>query len=646
MRAAVLEAPRPDTDPRLRNLERRLLTQHFSPREHLSIAGWSLEHRILTTEASAIAGRFRPMPYQQPAMDALDDPQVESVTCVWPAQVGGKTEVGLNWFGRNAYCNPGPMLAVEPTLNMAKSLSEERFDPMFENSPVLKRLLAAAGTKGKGNRVRYKRGAGWVITMIGARSAAEMSMRPIRDRWLDEPDRHPANVGGEGTVIGLTDARGATFPDGKRLLTGTPVYEDLANSIWVYHQTGSGGEWNVPCPHCDHLQELVFGDRDTPFGLKWEKGKPDSVQYLCAGCHALIPEHYKGTMNARGLYVHARPEIVTHRSFHFEAVASELMSWSKLVHHLLETQGLPDKLQTFQNTKRALPWREEAVKVDPKALGARRRRPDQRMPDWVVVVIYSVDVQHNRLEACAIGFGPGERCWMKNHRIEGDTSRIGSKVWKDLDELLETPLEKDDGSTLRSRLQVIDIGDQADVVSEYVRTRTRLHVRAVRGVDIEGMVEPARRARKKNKYGIEFWQASNLLTKRALFSRLARIIRPGAGYIEFDAAVTDEMLEQFTAEKLVKHNGRRIWVKISGRPNEMIDLWRYAYCGLWMLGGGIRNKLRKLGEAFDDDAEDHDGSEGEAGEESPRTTPPAPPPATGKAARKRPRKSGWVKGRR
>ncbi len=588
MTAAAVEV-----DSRLQTLERRLLRRYFSPKVFLSVPEWALAHRVLSTEASAVAGRFRPKPYQLPAMQALDAPGVKSVTCVWPSQVGGKTEVGLNWFGRNAHLNPGPMLAIEPTLNMAKSLSEERFDPMFEHSTVLRGLLAEAGTKGKGNRVRYKRGAGWVVTMIGARSAAELSMRPIRDRWFDEPDRYPANVGKEGSVIELGDARGATFPDGRRLITGTPVYEDLANSIWVFHQTGSGGEWNVPCPHCGHEQELVFGDRDTPFGLKWDKGRPDTAQYLCAGCQALIPEHYKGSMNLAGRYIHARPEITTHLSFHFEAVASESMSWAEMVHALLETQGIPDKLQTFQNTKRALPWREEAVKVDPKALGARRRRPDQRMPDWVQVAIFAVDVQHTRVEACAIGFGPGERCWMKNHRIEGDTSRIDSPVWADLDRLLETPLVKDDGTTMRTRLQLVDIGDQADVVSEYVRTRSRLGARAIRGVDMQGMVEPVSRARKRNRYGIEYWQASNHLTKRALFSRLARVTTPGPGYIEFDASVTDEMLEQFTAEKLVKQNGRRIWVKISGRANEMIDLWRYGWAGLWVLGGATRDRLQR-----------------------------------------------------
>lgn len=581
-------------DPRLVELEGRLCERYFAPREWLGVAAWSREHRVLSTESSALAGRFRPKPYQIEPMNDLDDPEVRSVTCVWPSQVGGKTEVGLNWFGRNAHLNPGPMLALEPTLNMAKTLSEERFEPMFEHSPALRKLLAATGTKGKGNRIRYKRGAGWVITMVGARSAAELSMRPIRDRWFDEPDRYPVNVGGEGSVIQLADARGRTFPDGKRLLTGTPVYEDLANSIWIYHQQGSGGEWTAPCPFCNHYQELVFGSLDSPFGLKWEKGEPESVHYMCAACQKLIPEHHKGSMNLAGRYAHARPHLHSHRSFHFEAVASELMSWSECVHLLLETQNIPDKLQTFQNTVRALPWREEAVKVDPKALRARRRGPDEAVPNWVKVVIYAIDVQHNRVEACAVGFGPGERCWMKNHRIEGDTSKVTSAIWKDLDVLLEAPLVRDDGTPMRSRLQVIDVGDQADVVSDYARTRSRLHVRAVRGVEVETMVEPVQRARKRNKYGVEFWRVSNRLTKRALFSRLARVTMPGPGYIEFDASVTDEMLEQFTAEKLVRQNGRRIWVRISGRPNEMIDLWRYGWAGLWILGGGMRTRLQRM----------------------------------------------------
>ncbi|HGC2901907.1 TPA: phage terminase large subunit family protein, partial [Escherichia coli] len=42
----------------------------------------------------------------------------------------------------------------------------------------------------------------------------------------------------------------------------------------------------VPCPHCGEEQYLKFGDDASPFGLKWEKNKPESVFYLCEhhGC--------------------------------------------------------------------------------------------------------------------------------------------------------------------------------------------------------------------------------------------------------------------------------------------------------------------------------------------------------------------------
>ncbi|MBR7276845.1 phage terminase large subunit family protein, partial [Klebsiella pneumoniae] len=38
--------------------------------------------------------------------------------------------------------------------------------------------------------------------------------------------------------------------------------------------------------HCGEEQYLKFGDGSTPFGLKWEKSKPETVYYLCEhnGC--------------------------------------------------------------------------------------------------------------------------------------------------------------------------------------------------------------------------------------------------------------------------------------------------------------------------------------------------------------------------
>src|SRR5690606_245539 len=78
-------------DPRLLEIETRLFEEHFAPKPDLPLPEHARRYRVLTRDTSAVAGAFIAKPYQIEPMRALDDPDVRSVTCVMPAQVGGKT---------------------------------------------------------------------------------------------------------------------------------------------------------------------------------------------------------------------------------------------------------------------------------------------------------------------------------------------------------------------------------------------------------------------------------------------------------------------------------------------------------------------------------------------------------------------------
>ena len=66
------------------------------------------------------------------------------------AQIGG-TECGNNRIGYVIHQSPGPMMAVQPTVDMAKRNSKQR-DPLIQESKALKELvgttdLGTAGTQ-------------------------------------------------------------------------------------------------------------------------------------------------------------------------------------------------------------------------------------------------------------------------------------------------------------------------------------------------------------------------------------------------------------------------------------------------------------------------------------------------------------------
>ena len=64
------------------------------------------------------------------------------------AQVGA-TEAGNNWIGYVIHHAPGPMMAVSPTVEMAKRNSKQRIDPLIEESAALAELIAPARIDGK-----------------------------------------------------------------------------------------------------------------------------------------------------------------------------------------------------------------------------------------------------------------------------------------------------------------------------------------------------------------------------------------------------------------------------------------------------------------------------------------------------------------
>ena len=70
-------------------------------------------------------------------MDALSPRHpAQRVTFMKAAQVG-TTEAGNNWIGFVIHHAPGPMLAVLPSLELAKRTSRGRLDPLIVDSPVV-----------------------------------------------------------------------------------------------------------------------------------------------------------------------------------------------------------------------------------------------------------------------------------------------------------------------------------------------------------------------------------------------------------------------------------------------------------------------------------------------------------------------------
>ena len=86
------------------------------------------------------------------------------------------------------------MLAVQPTMELAKRNSRQRIDPLIDESPELRERVKPARSRNAGNTMLSKEFAGGILIMTDANSAVGLRSTPARYIFLDEVDAYPASV--------------------------------------------------------------------------------------------------------------------------------------------------------------------------------------------------------------------------------------------------------------------------------------------------------------------------------------------------------------------------------------------------------------------------------------------------------------------
>ena len=195
-------------------LYRAAFCDGLRPDPLLTVSQWADAHRFLSQKAASEPGRWRTSrtPYLKDIQDDLSPSSpTERIVFMKAAQVGG-TEAGNNWLGYVIHHAPGPMLFVQPTVDMAKKLSKQRLAPMIAESPVLAERISPTRERDSGNTMLMKEFRGGVLMVTGANSAVGLRSMPIRYLFLDEVDAYPGDVDGEGDPVQLAERRTTTFP--------------------------------------------------------------------------------------------------------------------------------------------------------------------------------------------------------------------------------------------------------------------------------------------------------------------------------------------------------------------------------------------------------------------------------------------------
>ena len=164
------------------------------PDPDLTVSEWADQHRWLSSRGAAEPGRYRTAraPYLREIMDALSPRHpAQRISFMKAAQVGA-TEAGNNWIGFVIHHVPGPMLAVLPTVEMAKRTSRGRLDPLIADSPALRERVNPARSRDAGNSMLSKEFPGGILVLTGANSTTGLRSMPARNIFLGEVDAYRA----------------------------------------------------------------------------------------------------------------------------------------------------------------------------------------------------------------------------------------------------------------------------------------------------------------------------------------------------------------------------------------------------------------------------------------------------------------------
>ena len=512
-------------------------------------------------------------------MDALNDPECETVVLKTSAQVG-KTEIVNNVCGYFMHHEPSPILAVQPTVEMGEAWSKDRLAPMIRDTPCLIETVGDPRTKTTGNTLRYKDFPGGYLAVAGANSPAGLASRPIRILVMDEVNRYPASAGTEGDPVRIATRRTAAQWNRKILMTSTPTITGLSRICTAYEES-SQEQFHVPCSACGTMQVLRWRN------VKWDDDNPDTARVECEQCEHKLDDSDLIKAVREGEWRADNPASTKVRGLHLNELYSPWVTLAETVQAFLEAKrGGPEMLKVWVNTSLGEAWEEEGTSVEPHALYANRREHYASVPEGAKWLTCGVDVQIDRIECEVVAWAPNRESWSMDYRVFHGDPRVGPSLpgspWHQLDELLDTTFDAD-GEGMSIARTFVDSGAFTDHVYAYTRPRQSQGVYAIKGIAGEGRAQIASRSQPGALRARVFTLGVDGI-KATLYSRLS-IDEPGEpGYCHFPLDYDMAYFQQLTAERLVRkmHRGfsKYEWTLKPNARNEALDCRVYATAAL------------------------------------------------------------------
>lgn len=535
-------------------------------------------------------------PHQKEIQEAPLDPTVHTTVLIGASQVMGKTEIFNNVLGYHMDWAPRSAVVMYPQLDAAEKYSKKKFSPMVEATPSLAAILKPARSRDSGNTILVKDFLGGSVFFVGANSPA--SLRGASGEILlgDEVDSNPPSCGSEGDPLELLFKRGESFPKCVKMLASTPTIKGQS-IIWEWWESSDQRYWFVPCPKCGARQILTWKQ------VVWPKGQPEKCELLCSACSAALNDRQRLDMYFAGEWRPTAPFSGV-RGYHLNGI---YVPWpchkgfdnrlhQMAVEHTRATKKGEAALQVWTNTFLCELWESTYDILDHKPLLDRQEdyTPDN-LPEGIVIVLASIDVQKDRLECETIGLGEDDETWgIEYRKFFGDTEQ--DDVWQDLAAHLSRSYRRADGVDLKIVSSAIDMRHKPHKVRAFVQKFGLARVFPVYGVNSAVPILVTTRFNKH--YRLRTYAVNAKLAKDTIYARL-KVTDLGPRYMHFPKGqgYNEEYFLQLTAEVLKSHKVRGVLIenyeKVRDR-NEGLDIRVYYLAEVDILKPAITHIAKQL----------------------------------------------------
>ena len=436
--------------------------QLMLPPEQITVSEWAGKYRMLDSKSSAIPGPWNNdiTPYLTGVMDEFNNYETSKIIFVKPTQVGG-TEALQNMIGYIVMQDPAPTMIVYPTETLAKSISENRLQPMLRATPELARRFD------ENSQLLELQFDGMYLTLAGSNSPSGLASKPIRFVLMDEVDKYPGTSGKEADPIKLATERTKTFHDKKIYITSTPTLK--TGHIWKEKESADiEKHYFVPCPHCGEYIELKFSNIRFPDeeGMTYAD-RAEFATYICQKCGCAITDADKNNMIRHGEWriVRHNTQYVRSVAFWINTLYSPFVRWADIVKEFLTTKDDPDLFQNFVNSWLAEPWEDTKLKTSAELVLERQTElPEYVVPSWAKILTGGVDVQETSLYWSIRAWG--------DYLTSQNIAHGQVLSFNDIDNIMNAEYLNENGEPMIVNLCLVDSGDQTDIVYDFCATHS------------------------------------------------------------------------------------------------------------------------------------------------------------------------------